>query len=148
MLSINKGFTLIEIMIVIAIISILAAIAIPAYQVYIARSQVIESMSLLGTVKGGVFESYTTSTICIDNNSNNYLGIGAPTDITGNYVESVKTGGTVPSCTINVQMKSTDIAAPLQGGNLLFTLVTTGSSLQWQCSSPNIADLYLPTSCR
>lgn len=148
MSSTSKGFTLIEIMIVIAIIGILAAIAIPAYQVYIARSQVIESLSLVGAVKGGVLESYSTSTICIDNSSNRYLGVGAPTEITGNYVESVTTGGTVPSCTINVQMKSTDIAAPLQGGNLLFTLVLTDNSLQWQCSSPNIADLYLPTSCR
>lgn len=148
MLSIDKGFTLIEIMIVIAIIGILAAIAIPAYQVYIARSQLIESMSLLGTVKAGVLEGYSTSSICIDNSSNSYLGIGIPTEITGNYVDSITTGGTEPNCTITVQMTSTDIAAPLQGGNLLFTLVTTGSSLQWKCSSPNIADLYLPASCR
>lgn len=148
MSSTSRGFTLIEVMIVIAIISILAAIAIPAYQIYIARSQVIESMSLLGTIKGGVVEGYSTSAICIDNTANRFLGVDAPTDITGNYVESVTTGGTAPNCTISMQLKSIDIAAPLQGKSLQFTLATTNSSLRWQCDSANIADLYLPASCR
>lgn len=148
MLSINKGFTLIEIMIVIAIIGILAAIAIPAYQVYIARSQVIESMSLLGTVKGGMIDTYSTTANCIDNTSNSYLGIAAPTEIKGNYIESITTGGTTPNCTINVQMKSVDIAEPLQGKSIIYTLISTDNTLKWQCQSPDIAALYLPASCR
>ena len=148
MSSASKGFTLIEIMIVITIVGILAAIAIPAYQVYIARSQVTEAMSLLGTVKGGVIETYTTSSTCIDNSGNQFLGIAKATEITGKYIASIQTGGIAPNCTINVQMRATDVAKPLQGSNLIFTLVSTGDSLMWQCSSPNIDDVYLPASCR
>lgn len=148
MRKVDEGFTLIELMIVIAIIGILAAIAIPAYQVYIARSQVVESMSLLGSVKGGIVETYSATTNCIDNTNTNYLGIASPTDIKGNYIDSITTGGTTPNCTITVQMKSSNIAKALQGGNLLFTLVSTDNSLRWQCSSSTIDDLYLPASCR
>lgn len=148
MTPITKGFTLIELMIVIAIIGILAAIAIPAYQVYTARAQVSEAMSLLGTVKGGVIETYTTSSTCIDNSGNQFLGIAKATEITGKYIASIQTGGIAPNCTINVQMKTIDVAKPLQGSNLIFTLVSTGDSLMWQCSSTNIDDIYLPASCR
>jgi len=148
MLPVDKGFTLIELMIVIAIIGILAAIAIPAYQVYTARSQVSEAMSLLGTVKGGILETYTTSAICIDNTNEQFLGIAKEIDITGNYIASILTGGTAPNCTINVQMKTTNVAKSLQGGNLIFTLVSTDDNLKWQCSSTNIDDIYLPASCR
>jgi type IV pilus assembly protein PilA len=147
-LPVDKGFTLIETMIVIAIIGILAAIAIPAYQVYIARSQITEAMSLLGTVKAGVVESYSTSAICIDNQDNIFLGIAEASDITGRYIESIQTGGAEPNCTINVKMKSVDIAKPLQGKNIIFTLMSTDNSLRWQCSSVNITALYLPASCR
>lgn len=148
MLLVDKGFTIIELMIVIAIIGILAAIAIPAYQVYTTRAQVSEAMSLLGTVKGGVLETYTTSAICPDNTSNQFLGIAKATDITGNYIASIRTGGTEPNCTIDVQMKGTGIAKPLQGGNIMFTLISNNDSLNWQCSSTNIDDIYLPASCR
>ena len=148
MSTVDQGFTLIETMIVIAIIGILAAIAIPAYQVYTARAQVSEAMSLLGTVKGGILETYTTSAICLDNTNNQFLGIAKSTDITGKYIASIQTGGTAPNCTIDVQMKAIDVAKPLQSGNLIFTLSTTDDSLMWQCGSTNIDDIYLPASCR
>ncbi len=146
--SINKGFTLIELMIVIAIIGILAAIAIPAYQVYIARTQVTEAMSLLGTVQGGIVETYSSSAICLDNTDDSFLGIAKAADITGRYIQSIQTGGTAPNCTITVQMKAVDIAKALQGRSMIFTLISTDNSLKWQCHSPDIAALYLPASCR
>ena len=145
---ITKGFTLIELMIVIAIIGILAAIAIPAYQIYIARSQATEAMSLLGTVKGGIVENYSSSATCVDNTDNSFLGIAKAAEITGRYIQSIQTGGIAPNCTITVQMKSVDIAKALQGKSMVLTLISTDNTLKWQCQSPNIAALYLPASCR
>src|SRR5262244_2478356 len=63
MKSVQKGFTLIELMIVVAIIGILAAIAIPAYQDYTIRAQVTEGLNLAGAVKAGVAESFANAGI-------------------------------------------------------------------------------------
>ena len=87
MKKIQKGFTLIELMIVIAIIGILAAIAIPAYQDYVVRSQVTEGLNLAGDMKAAVAETYAQTGTFTDITTDS-LGIVA-SEKTGKYVESV-----------------------------------------------------------
>ncbi|MEP4371317.1 MAG: pilin, partial [Alloalcanivorax venustensis] len=88
MKQVQKGFTLIELMIVVAIIGILAAVAIPAYQDYTARAQVTEAMNLMGGLKTTVTEIYTTEGSFADADSGS-SGIPAATDVTGDKVSQV-----------------------------------------------------------
>lgn len=143
----QKGFTLIELMIVVAIIGILAAIALPAYQDYIARSQMAEAMTLTGGLKTNVSEVFSQTGTCPTNGNN---GIAANTDINGNYVAQVDTGGTAAAaggCTIIATMKSSGVSTGIQGATLTLTLSNAdeGSNV-WVCTS-SADQKYLPTSC-
>ena len=94
MKKIQKGFTLIELMIVVAIIGILAAIAIPAYQDYTIRAQVSEGLAMAGATKAAVAESFSQSGVWPADNV--AAGIGVATDITGKYVAGIAVGlGTI-----------------------------------------------------
>ena len=146
MKKLQKGFTLIELMIVIAIIGILAAIALPAYQDYIARSQMTEGFNLAGGQKGALSEFYADKGRWPT--SNTEAGVAAASQITGKYVANVAVAGSVLTAT----MKSSNVPKGIQGKKVILTGTVAANpkdqgSYQWACSS-DASSKYLPASCR
>lgn len=143
----TQGFTLIELMIVVAIIGILAAIAIPAYQDFIARAQASEGISLASGMKGIVNDAYSQTGTCP---TIAQLGYGVATAINGEYVESIDIAAEAGSlCTLNVLYRSSNISLGIKGKTLKLSMIdtATGGSSQWKCHSADIEQKYLPTAC-
>lgn len=147
----NHGFTLIELMIVVAIIAILAAIAISQYQDYVIRSQVSEGLSLADGVKTAVAEFYNNYNRwpnAADGNAS--LGLAIGTSITGTYVSRTHFLGTI----VHVHYSNT---APFRAnsaignGLLVFSPITHAGSIEWKCNSHAgtlILNKYRPSICR
>jgi len=145
MKKVQQGFTLIELMIVVAIIGILAAIAIPAYQDYTIRAQVSEGLSLAAGAKTAVSEYYTNAgSLPADNPE---AGIATNISITGNYVSQVN----IDDGVITVTYESTGAQkanAKIDGQTLLLSPTPSVGSIVWTCTSTTLASKYLPSSCR
>lgn len=144
----QQGFTLIELMIVVAIIGILAAIAIPAYQNYTIRAQVSEGMSLASGVRTAVSEVFQSTGQWPASNAS--AGVADADEITGNYVESVTVTTAASLSTITVLFEDGEANPALTENNPTFTLVgdaSGGGSVEWECGG-TIDTEYLPASCR
>ena len=138
----SKGFTLIELMIVVAIIAILAAIALPAYQDYTIRSQVSEGAVLSDGAKTAVAEFYTNRGRYPGSNTS--AGLAASGSIQGNYVASLTTASGVITATYGNKSNS-----KISASTLVFSAYSKGGgSIAWTCKSTTLASKYLPTSCR
>lgn len=131
--TLQKGFTLIELMIVIAIIGILAAIAIPAYQDYIARSQASEGFSLADGLKTQIADNLQ---------ANNCRGPAGTNTLTGKYVTTAVIGGTSPTCTVVINYKAVGTSAKIQGTNVTVTLSSLNGSIGGATGS--LATKYIP----
>ncbi|MHB1233773.1 MAG: pilin [Burkholderiales bacterium] len=143
MKRVQQGFTLIELMIVVAIIGILAAIAIPAYQDYIARAQMSEAMNLADGLKTAVAEQYAQDGACPASGAG---GIPAATTVTGNYVLSVTVAGAAPACTITAKMKAAGVSTGIVSKSLILTMGNAGGSVTWACTSDALQK-YVPKAC-
>jgi type IV pilus assembly protein PilA len=131
MTQLQKGFTLIELMIVVAIIGILAAIAIPAYQDYTIRAQVSEGMNLAAAAKAAVSETFLNRGVAPANRTAAGMSANA-VDTRGKYVSSVTVTGGV----ITVQYGGTEVNAAIANATLGLTpYVTADNSVAWKCGA-------------
>ena len=145
MRNLQKGFTLIELMIVVAIIGILAAVAIPAYQDYIARAQVSEAVSLSASGKTPLAEYFsdkgawpTDAGDVMGNQSGKY---------TSTVTLSAGAGLTTPSITVEARIKTTGVNTSITSG--LLHLDTTDGGKTWTCTTAGtLLGKYVPASCR
>jgi type IV pilus assembly protein PilA len=144
MKSLQKGFTLIELMIVVAIIGILAAIAIPAYQNYVIRARITEGLNLAAAAETTVAENADNAA------SSLVLGWTSPqatTNVTAVTVNS--TSGVITVVYSSVAAGVTLTLTPKVDGNALVTGSVPTDAITWLCQVSNAAnDKYVPSNCR
>ncbi|ENV7366296.1 pilin, partial [Neisseria gonorrhoeae] len=159
--TLQKGFTLIELMIVIAIVGILAAVALPAYQDYTARAQVSEAILLAEGQKSAVTEYYLNNGEWPENNTSAGVASSA-TDIKGKYVKQVE----VKNGVVTAQMASSNVNKEIKDKKLSLWAKREDGSVKWFCGQPvkrddtaakagtdnggkgKIETKHLPSTCR
>ncbi len=137
----EQGFTLIELMIVVAIIGILAAVALPAYQNYTNRAKVTEALSVSAAAKLAVAETFTSNGSLPT--SNTEAGLPVATDMNGTDVLSVSVAG-AGEITITMRNSTNSV---LSDKTVTLTPATSAGSITWTCAS-NIDNAALPSNCR
>jgi type IV pilus assembly protein PilA len=140
----QKGFTLIELMIVVAIIAILAAIAISQYQDYVIRSQVSEGSSLADGMKTAVAEFYNNTGRFPSTNAS--AGLALPAEIVGNYVDQVDAAGGIIQARFSSSTRKAN--EQIDGDILTFSPITSAGSISWNCNRNALSEKWVPQICR
>lgn len=137
----DKGFTLIELMIVVAIIGVLAAIAIPAYQDYTIRAQVSEGLSLASGAKSSLWDFISETGRLPPNNTS--AGLPTPNSINGNYVTAVDVSDGIVEVSFGNQAN-----VQITGQTLELSVLTGKGAIKWNCTGGSLESRHRPTSCR
>ncbi|MDR6453095.1 pilin [Variovorax paradoxus] len=137
--NVQKGFTLIELMIVVAIIGILAAVALPAYQDYTKRAHVSEGLNLAGAAKTAAAEFYATKGAWASTNAS--IGLATAASIKGNAVSSVSVNASQITITYTTAVTS-GATLVLQGS------ASSAGAVTWTCVGGTVNAKYRPSICR
>lgn len=146
MKTMQKGFTLIELMIVVAIIGILAAVAIPAYQDYTIRAKLSEVMVVGSAAKTTVSEYYLSTGSMPASTSDAGLNTNAAQS---DYIEAITFTTNTTSAFLTYELAEQNLGGDINDGE---TVVFSGSGntngVQWECNTGTVAAKYLPANCR
>ncbi len=138
----QHGFTLVELMLVVAIIAILASIALPAYTSYAIRAQIAEGLHLTGPIKYAIAQYYNDNGVFpVDNDD---AALEAASSYSGKYVFSISVNGAA----ISIQYGN-DANAKISGQTVTLTAVHHDGSVSWVCAGDGVlSTVYLPSSCK
>lgn len=142
MKTLQQGFTLIELMIVVAIIGILAAIAVPAYQDYTLRSRVSEGASLASAARTAVDVSYSEiGSLSLIPANNTSLGLATAGSYNAKYVSAVSVGA---NGVVTITLTNHNDLGPVRLNTFTYSPVARGGNLEWSATGGNLPAKYMP----